>query len=67
MLRREMTLLEIVEKYPATQEVFRAYEAQAGHCFLFNDLFATLEKVCEQYGLDLKHVEHELKQAANKA
>lgn len=62
-----MTILEIVEKYPATQEVFKAYEAKTGHCFLCNHLFSTLEQASRDCGLDLEKVIRELKRVAGLA
>ncbi len=64
MFNKEMTILDIVEKYPATLEVFNAYEAKTGYCILCNHLFSTLEQASRNCGLDLEEATGKLKRAA---
>ena len=37
-----MTMLEIIENYPETEEVFRAYDDIAGKCLLCNNYLIPL-------------------------
>jgi len=48
----EMTVLDIVSRFEATEEVFKSYDAQAGECICCNSLFEPLKTVIEKYGLD---------------
>jgi len=48
----EMTVLDIVSCFEATEEVFKSYDAQAGECICCNSLFEPLKTVIERYGLD---------------
>ena len=48
-----MTLLEIIEKLPDTEKIFRQYEQLTGSCLLCNHLFDSLESVASQYNLAL--------------
>ncbi len=49
-----MTLLEIMYRWRASENVFRAYEGQAGVCLRCQALFDTLEDVARKYRLDLQ-------------
>ena len=48
----EMTVLDIVSRFEATEKVFKRYDAQAGECICCNSLFEPLKTVIERYGLD---------------
>jgi hypothetical protein len=57
----QMTLLEIMYRWRATEAVFKAYEGQAGVCLRCQALFDTLEKVAGTYRLDLAALLNDLK------
>lgn len=59
-----MTVLDIVSKYSATQEVFKRWDDRAGECICCNALFEPLETVAEKYNLDLSALVQDLKKAA---
>lgn len=48
-----MTALEIIGKYPETEDVFRNYDDIVGKCVLCNCLFDTINKISEDYKLNL--------------
>ena len=56
----DMTLLDIVEKYPSAKNVFEKYDIKAGECILCYSLFDTLEDVIRKYQLDGKRLLSEL-------
>ena len=58
-----MSLIEIIEKYPETLEVFRRYEKRVGSCFLCSDFASTLEDVCRHFALEPDLLEAELEVA----
>jgi hypothetical protein len=47
-----MTLLEIVEKHPETEHIFRDYDEFAGECLLCNGLFDSIENISIKYGIN---------------
>lgn len=59
-----MTVLDIVSKYNATQEVFKRWDARAGECICCNALFEPLGTLAEKYNLDLSALVQDLKKAA---
>ncbi|WP_319574273.1 hypothetical protein [uncultured Desulfobacter sp.] len=59
-----MTVLDIVSKYNATQDVFKRWDARAGECICCNALFESLDVVAEKYNLDLTALVQDLKKAA---
>jgi hypothetical protein len=61
---RSDELLSVVEKYPATQAVFEAYEPQAGECVCCNALFETIEEVAAKYSLSLETFLEDINRAA---
>ncbi|WP_353616778.1 hypothetical protein [Desulfovibrio sp. Huiquan2017] len=60
----DMTLLDIVHRYRATEPVFRARDEQAGECLLCKALFETVADVAARYGLDLDALMADLEAAA---
>jgi len=60
----EMTVLDVVSRYKATQVVFKHYDRQAGECICCQALFETLETVAEKYGLNLEKLMADLEAAA---
>ncbi|MBV7274119.1 hypothetical protein I6U48_14530 [Clostridium sp. PL3] len=53
MITQKMTLLDVVEKYPKTEDVFHQYDTVSGECVLCNNLFDSIENVAEKYKLNL--------------
>jgi hypothetical protein len=49
----QMTLVEIMSQWRASEDIFKAYEAQAGTCLRCHALFLTLEEAAQKYNLDL--------------
>jgi len=60
----DMTLLDVVAAYPATEAVFRSRDQAAGTCLLCTALFDSVAEVCVRHGLDLETLTAELEQAA---
>ena len=60
----DMTLLDIVGKYRATEPVFRSRDEQAGECLLCRALFDTVAEVAARYGLDLDDLLADLERVA---
>lgn len=60
MITKEMTLLEIVEQYPATEKVFHQYDELVGACVMCEQLFATLEEMSSFYRLDIEKIVRDL-------
>ena len=56
-----MSLLQIVELSPQSEEVFHQYDDEAGCCILCNNLFDSLEEVAKIYSLDLNQILAKLK------
>ncbi len=48
----EMTILDIVERFASTQDVFKKYDAVAGECLICYNLFEPLSLVISKYNLD---------------
>jgi hypothetical protein len=49
----EMTLVEVMSQWRASEEIFKAFEPQAGTCLRCHALFLTLEEAARKYNLDL--------------
>jgi hypothetical protein len=56
----KMTLVEIISQWRASEDIFKAYEAQAGTCLRCHALFLTLEEAAQKYNLDLTKLVAEL-------
>ena len=65
MVDRGDEVLSVVERYPATQAVFEAYETQAGECICCNALFQSIEEVAAKYSLDLETFLRDINRAAS--
>jgi hypothetical protein len=63
LIRPEMTILEIVQKYSRAQDVFKKYNEQIGQCLMCIALFESLSTVSERFGLNLKKLLQELEAA----
>lgn len=60
MVTKDMTILDIVDKYPETIEVFQTYDKKHSTCICCNSLFETLEKTASIHNLDLAKLLSEL-------
>ncbi len=58
-----MTILDIVDRYPQTEAVFRKYDRQAGVCLCCQALFNSLHETAEKYNLSLEILLDNLKAA----
>ncbi len=63
---KDMTVLDVVGRWPAAQDVFREYDAEAGECIMCQALFDTLSDVALRYGLDLAAMLDKLARAAER-
>ncbi|SHJ90836.1 hypothetical protein SAMN02745248_01273 [Hathewaya proteolytica DSM 3090] len=52
MITGNMSLLDIVAKYPKTEEVFHEYDAILGKCLLCTNLFDSIEDIVKEYKLN---------------
>jgi hypothetical protein len=55
------TVLDLVAAHPATEDVFRRYDAPAGCCLLCQGLFETVSSLATRFGLDRAALVHDLK------
>jgi hypothetical protein len=62
-IRSEMTVLEVMERHPQTEAVFRRYDQQAGVCLCCQALFEPLGEMAERYNLNLKRLLDDLHNA----
>ena len=62
----DMTVLDIVSEYPATEAVFKSYDKQVGECVCCQMLFEPVQQVTEKYNLDLSEVLGKLNSAFDK-
>ncbi len=51
-----MEILDIVDAYPETEDVFRSYDAVACECIMCKNLFETVEELAKIYRLNLDEV-----------
>ena len=56
----QMTVLDIVSRFRATEAVFKRWDSRAGECICCQSLFDTVQQVAERYGLDLNQLVAEL-------
>lgn len=47
-----MIVLDVVERYPETETVFREYDGIIGRCLLCHNLFDSIESISLEYTLD---------------
>ncbi|MHC1789378.1 hypothetical protein [Solidesulfovibrio sp.] len=57
------TVLDLVAAHPATEAVFRRYDAAAGCCLLCQGLFETVPALAARFGLDAQALRADLLQA----
>ena len=49
----DMTVLEVIDRFRQTEDVFRRYDDEAGVCLCCEALFESIGEMAEKYGLDL--------------
>lgn len=59
MIREDMILLDLVEKYPETEDYFRDINEE--ECVLCYNLFDEIGSICDKYNMDRKKVIEDLK------
>lgn len=64
LIRPDMTVLDIVSTFKATQAVFKKWDEKAGECICCNALFEPLETAAAKYSLDLDALVRDLENAA---
>lgn len=47
-----MTILDIVDKYPESEEIFRSLDEITGDCVLCAHLFEDIDEFCKKYNID---------------
>jgi len=66
MISKDAVILEVVEKHPSTEDVFRNYDDIAGKCTMCHNLFDTLEEFTNIYDIDLDDLITKLDRAKQK-
>ena len=64
VIRKEMSILDVLCDHPEAQEVFRGYDQVVGECVMCNHLFETLEEFTAKFGLDCEDLLARLRAAA---
>lgn len=65
VITKKMNIGEVVEKYPATVEVFKKYNLFCFGCIASR--FENLEAVAEEFGVNIEQFVKELNEAAEMA
>lgn len=52
-INKDMIVLDIVEKYPETEDVFHKFDDLAGVCILCSNLFDSIDEVSSKYNINL--------------
>ncbi len=60
----EMTVLEVLQRYRKTEEIFKKYEALTGRCIMCNNLFDKIKVIAEKYDIDLEKLLKDLEASA---
>jgi len=63
MITQNMTVLDIVEEYPETENIFREYDDIIGKCLLCNCLFDSVEDIAINYNLNTNEIIKKLNDA----
>lgn len=66
MISKDGVILEVVEKHPGMEDVFRNYNDIAGKCTMCHNLFDTLEEFTNIYDIDLDDLITKLNRAKQK-
>ncbi len=65
MISTDDTLLDLLEQYPETEDVFKLYTQKIGICICCEALFCTVAEVAERYELDIEELMTRLNNAVN--
>jgi hypothetical protein len=63
MITKDMEILDIVDAYPRTEDVFRRYDGAAGECIMCKHLFETVEELAKLYSFDVDELIERLNNA----
>lgn len=63
---RKTRILDIVEKFPETEEVFARYDEDAGKCIMCHYLFASPQDLADDIGIDINQLMVDLSLAIDK-
>lgn len=63
MLDKNMQILDIIYKYPATQDVFKEYDQLTGSCVMCEYLFATLEELANICNINVETLIQQVERA----
>lgn len=66
MIDKDMTPLEIVEKFPETECIFHEYDDLIGECLLCNYLFDSINDIAEKHKIDVNEMIKRLNQGLPK-
>lgn len=64
LIKADMTVLDVVNRFHGTEAVFRNYDRQAGFCICCNALFEKLTDLCGRHGIDIDGLLEELEKTA---
>lgn len=56
MLKSGLKIIDVVYKYPRTEEVFREYDHKLGACVLCEHLFDTVHELAVRHDIDLEEL-----------
>jgi len=56
LITKDMNPLEIVQKYPGTEHIFREYDAVLGKCLLCNYLFDSIEDIATKHNINVEDI-----------
>ncbi len=60
----DMQVMDVIYRHRSTEAVFKAYEAETGHCICCEALFESVGDAAARYGLDLERLLQRLEEAA---
>jgi hypothetical protein len=63
MIDKDMKVMDILDRFPQTEEAFREYDSVVGKCILCHNLFDTLEEVSLIYEIDLDELIERIQRA----
>ena len=61
MIDKKMTILDLVDKYPQTEDIIREYDERVGACILCKCLFDSIEEIENTYNVNLQDMFERLK------
>ncbi|SKA75565.1 protein of unknown function [Caloramator quimbayensis] len=65
MITQDMIVLDIVEKYPKTEKIFKEYDVLIGKCLLCNHLFDSIENISKLYKINIDEMIYKLNSSIN--